>query len=209
MLIFLFRIGTLGYCITSATFQGDFKLDLNGEIILLTYGVVAPVAHCQALLYISGCFLILSQASTSLLFFVRVKAVYSNSKIITGFFGLAWFINLGFSVLVPLAVEGGVSSNIFSGSQVNRLIFLYLFVKHIGPTNRCITTVVRAYAPVTIIVNTTYDTLVFLTISFKIVSQTLVGETLGARMRCFLTGRGLPSGSLSKGLLRGGQLYYL
>lgn len=68
----------------------------------------------------------LSQASTSLLFFVRVKAVYSNSKIITGVFGLAWLINLALSVSVPLAVDGDVSADFFlCGSHLNRFIFSY------------------------------------------------------------------------------------
>lgn len=87
----------------------------------LTYKAAAPVAHCQALIYISGSFLMLSQASTSLLFFVRVKAVYSNSKIVTGFFGVAWFVNFGLSVLVPLAMDGEVSPIVSLDSHINIL----------------------------------------------------------------------------------------
>lgn len=52
-----------------------------------------------------------------------------------------------------------------------------------------------------------YDTLVFLVISFKLVFQTIVDETWGGRVRCFFTGGGLPW--LSKGLLQGGQVYYM
>lgn len=51
----------------------------------------------------------LSQAATSFLFFVRVKAVCSDSKIIVGFFIFAWVANLGISVLVPLSIEADVS----------------------------------------------------------------------------------------------------
>lgn len=52
----------------------------------------------------------LSQASTSYLFFVRVKAICFNSKGIRVFFGVAWLANVGLSVSIPLAMEGDVSS---------------------------------------------------------------------------------------------------
>lgn len=148
----------------------------------------------------------LSQASTSMLFFIRVKAVYSNSTIVTGFIAFAWFVNLGISISVPLAIYGNVSPDVSLGFQISISSFFH-DIKHIGPTNRCITTLVRSYAPVTTVVNTTYDTSIFLMISFKIVSRTIVGDNFIARLRCFLTGKGLPY--FAKSLLQGGQLYYL
>jgi len=52
-----------------------------------------------------------------------------------------------------------------------------------------------------------YDTLVFLAISFRILSYTVVGDTFEARVKSFFRGTGLPS--LSRSILQGGQLYYL
>ena len=47
---------------------------------------------------------------TSLLFLYRLQAVYSNSKIIKGFFNILWMALVGSSVLVPLSLKGDVSS---------------------------------------------------------------------------------------------------
>jgi hypothetical protein len=52
-----------------------------------------------------------------------------------------------------------------------------------------------------------YDTLVFLAISFRILSYTVVGDTFEARVKSFFRGTGLPN--LSRSILQGGQLYYL
>lgn len=151
----------------------------------------------------------LSQASTSYLFFVRVKAICSDSRNIAVFFGLAWLANLGLSIFAPLAIKGDVSLLIMPAIMIampSKSTCL-LDIKHIGPTGRCITTVVLSCGSITLAVNTTYDSLIFLTISSKIISQSIDGETWAARMRCFFTGEGLPS--LLKGLLQSGQVYYL
>lgn len=80
-------------------------------------------------------------------------------------------------------------------------------IQHIGTTQRCINTAVRGYASAPIVLNAVNDTLIFLAISFKIMSFSLVGTTWQARTRSFVEGKGLPG--LSKALLQGGQLYYL
>jgi len=145
---------------------------------------VAPVAHCQLLLNFIAVFFVIAMPATSLLFFYRVRAVWSNSKVVSYFFGFMWFVIFGLCVPIPWAVKGG----------------------HIGPTQRCINTVVHWFTSPPIVANAIYDTLIFLAISFRIVSYTIVGETWQARLKCFVSGDGLPR--LSKGLLQGGQLYY-
>jgi len=162
----LSRIGTLGYSVSAIVFQ------------------VAPVVHCHALLYIIGSFVVLSMSSNSLLFFFRVRAVYGNSTIITGFFGFLWVATSGLYVLNPFA----------------------LFGEHIGPTNRCILTSVRSYVSVPVFLNAINDTLIFLAISYHIISYTIIGDSWSARAKSFFRADGLPK--LSKGLLQGGQLYY-
>ena len=73
-------------------------------------GIVAPVRNCQTLLYILGSFAGFCLAFTSLLFLYRVRAVYSQSKIVRGFFDLLWVVMAGSCVLVPVSLEGEVSS---------------------------------------------------------------------------------------------------
>ena len=72
-------------------------------------GIVASVQHCQTLLHISVSFLMLGICCTSLLFFYRVRAVYGNSKIITGFFGFLWLSIFGATFVIPFSVSGEVN----------------------------------------------------------------------------------------------------
>ncbi|KZP07839.1 hypothetical protein FIBSPDRAFT_703963, partial [Athelia psychrophila] len=146
---------------------------------------VAPVAHCQALEYIICSFYEISLPATSLLFFFRVKAVYANGRVITFFFGTLWFAVLGLSILLMLAVQSD----------------------HIPNTQRCTEVVVREFVSVPTIIAAIYDTLVFIAISAQIVAHNLNGDTWAARMHSFVHGDGLYS--LSRALLRGGQLYYI
>jgi hypothetical protein len=141
--------------------------------------------HCNTILIVIGCFFVLAGPSTSALFFFRVRAVYYQNKFITAFFAMLLFAMFGLSFLSPFALRG----------------------EHIGTTQRCITTKTERFGSVPILLNSIMDTLVFIAISFRIVSCSLVGDTFSARMRSFFRGDGLPS--LSKSVLQGAQLYYL
>lgn len=76
---------------------------------LLTSRTVAPVAQCQLLLDFIAFFFVVAMPATSLLFFFRVRAVWSNSKMISYFFGLMWLATFGLCVPIPWAVKGGRS----------------------------------------------------------------------------------------------------
>jgi tetrahydromethanopterin S-methyltransferase subunit C len=143
------------------------------------------VAHCNAVSIASGCFFVLGVPSTSALFFFRVQAVYYHNRFITTFFGALLFALFGLSVLIPFTGRG----------------------EHIGTTQRCITTKLEHFGALPVFLNSFMDTLIFVAISFRIISYSLVGDTFNARMRSFFRGAGLPS--LSKSILQGGQLYYL
>jgi hypothetical protein len=132
-----------------------------------------------------GCFFVIGVPSTSALFFFRVKAVYYWNKFITMFFGALLFALFGLSVLMPFTASG----------------------EHIGTTQICITTKIEHFGALPLFLNSLMDTLVFIAISLRIISYSLVGGTFNARMRSFFQGAGLPS--LSKSILQGGQLYYL
>ena len=155
----------------------------------------------------------LSISSNSLLFFYRVRAVYSNSTIITAFFGFLWVATSGLSVLCPFSIFADVSpfTAISRGKKTYPIPYpsssLIAFIQHIGPTKRCILTAVRSYVFVPVVLNAINDTLIFLAISYYIGSYTIVGASWGARAKSFFRADGLPR--LSKALLQGGQLYYL
>jgi hypothetical protein len=146
--------------------------------------LAAPVDNCNALMYSGGGLIIVAIPSTSALFFYRVKAIY-NHKIVTIFFGFLLFALFGLCFLFSIAAKSG----------------------HIGPTRYCIVTHFEHYGSMPNLLHSIYDTLVFIAISLRIVSYSIVGDTFGARMRSFFRGAGLPS--LSRSVLQGGQLYYL
>ena len=147
-------------------------------------------------------------STTPLLFFYRVRAVFANSRAVTTFFGFLWLATSGLSVLIPLSIFGEVGmSGYLEYSHHVLLPILSSFIQHIGPTNRCILTAARSYNSVPVVVNAINDTLIFLAISYHIISYTIVGDTWSARAKSFFSADGLPK--LSKSLLQSGQLYYL
>jgi hypothetical protein len=145
---------------------------------------VGLVAHCRAILYVSAASYIIAVPATSWLFFSRVRAIWNNSKIVTASFGVLWLGILATAALVPLAVDG----------------------VHIGTTQRCINTAVRVYVTAPIFLTAFNDTLVFITISVRIVAFTCAGDTWRMKFKSFANGDGLSR--LSTGLLQNGQGCY-
>lgn len=75
--------------------------------LLTCYKPVAPSPNCAALQYVEGVFFAIGVPSTSLLFLLRVRAVYGNSKLVTAFFGIIWLAISGTSVLILTGISGG------------------------------------------------------------------------------------------------------
>ncbi|KIM89283.1 hypothetical protein PILCRDRAFT_813213 [Piloderma croceum F 1598] len=164
---FVSRFGMFGSCFTTAMHR----------IILID--------NCALLKYIEGIFFAIGGSATSLLFFLRVRAVYSRSRIITAFFGILWLGIAGTSILIMLGITGR---------------------DHIPYTRRCMVGPPHKYVTVPIVLTAVNDTLVFLAISYRMVFSAMVSCTWGARARLFFTGEGLHQ--LSKALLQSGQVYY-
>ncbi|KAF7335938.1 hypothetical protein MSAN_02307200 [Mycena sanguinolenta] len=147
--------------------------------------LVAPIKNCSAFVAAVQICLILSQASTALLFFLRVTAVWYPNKIVYVVFSILWVAVLGAGVTVPLGVRAA----------------------HIGPTSQCILTALSANTEVAAIMPLINDTAVFLAITYRVLAHTIVGDSSMARLRVFLGGEGLST--LSQALLRSGQHFYL
>jgi len=145
----------------------------------------APVRNCNALIKFAASCCVVAYPATSAMFFFRVRGVYCNNRIITLFFGFLLFALFALSFIMPVVAKA----------------------THIGPTQRCINATAPRYISTPIILNSIIDTLVFVAISFRIMSLSLAGDTFGARMGSFFRGNGLPV--LSRSVLQGGQLYYL
>jgi hypothetical protein len=118
------------------------------------------------------------------MFFLRVKAVYAHGKTTTIFFGLLWLAVLVTQFFIPF-----------------HLVTLYF-----GPGQGCYITKV-GYAATPFLLRSAFDTLVFVAISFRIASHSVVGDAFSGCMKSLFRGEGLPN--LSRCIIRGGQLYYL
>lgn len=150
-----------------------------------TIFVVSPVGSCQALQVALGICYIFAVSSSSLLFIFRVRAVFHFQPMVVYLFYFLWVAVLGSAMIIPFSIAG----------------------MHIGPTRMCINTEVKPYTSAAVIINGVNDTLVFLAISWRLLTMNLVDESWSARVRSFVHGRGFSR--LTGTLLHGGQLYYL
>ncbi|KZP23539.1 hypothetical protein FIBSPDRAFT_1042960 [Athelia psychrophila] len=125
-------------------------------------------------------------ASTSFLFFLRVRAVYLRSRTITILFGALWVVTssvrIGFSALVVRDIE--------------RVPYIPY----------CTNTPIKYNTiPATMIF--VYDTMIFLAISYRLAANAVAAGDWRSGILSVVTGKGLFS--LSRSLMKGGQLYFL
>lgn len=144
----------------------------------------SSIGNCQALLYAIGCFAAVALGGSSTLFFLRLKAVLHSHRIAIGLYGILWLANLITVCLIPIALQG----------------------THIGPTKYCINTAVKRTVTANLSLIVTFDTLVFLGISWKLAKDHQAENGGGRLFSTSVNGAGLP---ISKALLQTGQKYYL
>jgi hypothetical protein len=159
-------------------------LEFARSLVLILH-VVEKIPSCQTEQFINGISSSLAASFTSLLFLFRVLAVFNHGRwAMVSFIGL-WIVVVGCSVTVPLGIGGA----------------------HIGPTQACINTRVATYTAASGIASFANDSIVFIAISYRIISYTVMESSTMAALRTFFTLRALPV--VSRNLLFGGQLYYL
>jgi hypothetical protein len=124
---------------------------------------------------------VVAAPSTGFLFFLRVRAIFHKTRIVVGLFFVLWLATLAASFLLPFGLEG----------------------IHIGTTQYCINHKVAGFAGAGTVANTIHGTLVFLAISWKLLSM----SNESSRMKAFVKGQS--SSRISSVVLTSGQLYYL
>ncbi|CAA7262449.1 unnamed protein product [Cyclocybe aegerita] len=153
-------------------------------------GLASPIAiPCQTLSLVTACLFAIAGSSTTLLFLIRVLAIFDGNKPMRIFFRSMWLAVIG-GVLTP-TIEGLVGENI-------------------GPTKYCIKANVPKYVGAAVIIPLINDTLVFLAISWQLMRgapRKARERTEKIRLWSALRGDYLPS--FSRGLLQDGQVYYL
>ncbi|KIJ69277.1 hypothetical protein HYDPIDRAFT_80012, partial [Hydnomerulius pinastri MD-312] len=143
-----------------------------------------PIGDCHVSQIAIGACCFISVASSNFLFLARIQAVFHDNKLVRYFFTLFW------------VTITGLLSMLFTGF-------------HSGPiadTRHCINEGGDEYVAATMVVPLLFDSLVFLSISYKLMAMRRPTErTLSWRTMC--SGRALPR--LSRAILQGGQQYYL
>ncbi|KAJ6454685.1 hypothetical protein C8R45DRAFT_1056778 [Mycena sanguinolenta] len=154
-------------------------------ILVCFVNQVALVGNCDAIALVWSIGSILSKSATTMLFFLRVTAVWRPSKIAYAVFFILWLAVLAGGITAPIGIREA----------------------HIGPTKQCITTAVPANIEVAAIMPLIYDTAIFLAINYRILAHTLVADSSMARLRVFFGGKG--TSTLLRALLQSGQHFYL
>lgn len=141
--------------------------------------------NCRTITRFEAIINIIAVPAISLLFLLRVTAIYLHNKVVIAIFAACWLALLGSFVLDSLTMLSG-----FMRPSKAKLCNL--------PGR---TTDAWAY-----IANAVFDTLVYLAISWRLASTSMSSSWMG-RLKSFVKGDGLLG--LSKVLLRSGQFYYL
>ncbi|KAF9045141.1 hypothetical protein BJ165DRAFT_1528051 [Panaeolus papilionaceus] len=149
------------------------------------YETAAITNDCNHFFHIVSAFYPLAIPMTALLFLFRVRAVFDRNNYIVAFFTFMWLAVLGGCIAVSQGVTGA----------------------NIGPTKYCINAAFKPYIGAGGIIPVVNDTLVFLAISWRLLSNARVQMGLQTTMKAFVSGDYLPA--FSKAIFQDGQVYYL
>jgi hypothetical protein len=134
---------------------------------------------------IFNCGLVLASSGSALLFFLRVRAVYSGRPLVTWIFGFLWVCVVGAAITVPIGTQG-----IKVGGSL------------------CLVSNVPTYAGAAATVLMANDTLVALAISWRLLTNTHGDNAgVGEKLRAFFSGANLQAYSMA--VFRDGQKYYM
>jgi hypothetical protein len=146
--------------------------------------IATAVPSCTNLIVATGISYVFSVPVTALLFLLRLRAIFLKSKLVVATFGALWLCVLGASITVPFSISAA----------------------RIGPTNFCIDAAVKPFISAAPIANTVFGTLVFIAISWRLVTMNR-GISGTSRRATFFSGGG--SSTIASILLRDGQVYYV
>ncbi|KZP19464.1 hypothetical protein FIBSPDRAFT_1045441 [Athelia psychrophila] len=155
----------------------------SGQLCIAAF-LIRSMGNCRNLIMMVGSGGSIAMASTSFLFFLRVRAVYLRSVHITALFGALWL------VLTVLYIQ--------TDSTVK--------TERRSPEGYCPPPDLKSL-PWLIAVTLVNDTMVFIAISYRLVADSATAERSWHSSLCSIVkGQGLYS--LSRSLMRTGQLYY-
>ncbi|KIK53019.1 hypothetical protein GYMLUDRAFT_140058, partial [Collybiopsis luxurians FD-317 M1] len=149
-----------------------------GRAIFTTY----PVGNCEIANITIDSFYPVGVAGSCLLLFFRARVVYHGHRRLIAFFAFLWVAAFGTCLVAPF---GTLATNVQS-------------------TSYCVTTRIMPFVGAIVIVPTIYDTVIFLAVSYKLMSHSFA-EARGLQEH--LLGNNLPE--FSRAMFRDSQKYYL
>ncbi|KZP05103.1 hypothetical protein FIBSPDRAFT_1054285 [Athelia psychrophila] len=158
--------------------------EFGHQFILVILIFVPSTKSCDALLGAIGTCGAVSVSCTSLLFLLRIRAVYLKSRFIMILFGTIWLVSVALNILQAASMHGEI----------------------IPGTTLC-TNIGTKYFMLPSISTFINDTLIFLAITFRLCSNALIDESWRSRFLSVVKGKGMYR--LSRSLLLSGQIYYL
>ncbi|KZP26797.1 hypothetical protein FIBSPDRAFT_819071 [Athelia psychrophila] len=155
-----------------------------GHQLIVMILIFVPTKYCEALIGVLGACGAVSVSCTSLLFLLRIRAVYLKSRFIMILFGTFWLVTVALNILQTASMHG----EIIPGTEICTIIGTKYFM----------------LPSISTFVN---DTLIFLAITFRLCSNALTDESWRSRFLSVVKGKGMYR--LSRSLLLSGQIYYL
>jgi len=156
--------------------------------ILAYIASAAPIGNCRNIGLATGWLYPLSVALTSLLFLIRVYAIYNRNKAVSAVFFVLWLGVIAGSSTIPYTARAS----------------------EIGPTKYCFTDIktVPSYWTVSGVLTLAYDTSIYLAITWRLTRNALNLRTRSSSgILALINYQDIPI--FSRALLRDGQKYYL
>ncbi|KZP20291.1 hypothetical protein FIBSPDRAFT_1044937 [Athelia psychrophila] len=160
------------------------RITTAAHLLLLVIFTFAPARPCTPLILLLVVCAITRTISTSLLFVLRVQAVYMGARPITTLFVILWLITAILNTLNDASVRAGPLTD---PQYCTNYKMRY-------PTYPSISSFV-------------FDTLVFIAVSYRLAADAAIDQSWRARLQSVVTGKGLFR--ISRALMISGQLYYL
>ncbi|KAF9044987.1 hypothetical protein BJ165DRAFT_1474700 [Panaeolus papilionaceus] len=159
---------------------GSLALVLAGTLFV-SAGITTD---CNRFLKVVGALYPVTIPANSLLFLLRLRAIFDKNRVIVGFFALVWISLFSTSIAIPWGLEA-----------IN-----------IGPTKYCLTFDVKGFVSTPTVIAFASDTLVLLAISWRLMTSSHISPQGIRGVKGMVLGDYLPS--FSRALLQGGQRYY-
>ncbi|KAF5345783.1 hypothetical protein D9758_011904 [Tetrapyrgos nigripes] len=115
-LLFEYRVGlpTFVYFLS--------RISTMAYLIVQTIFVTAPLPDCNKAVFAQlGCYFV-AAASTSFLFFLRIRAIYNGARFVIIVYSLLWLLNLGCYILTFFTVGGmniGISAKLYTSHNIS------------------------------------------------------------------------------------------